>query len=1283
MATPQQNYGTHYSGAPQAARPPNPGGFNTTGGPQGQGDMYQGMNKEPPMPGIQPPRQFQQPNPGMPGHGMNTFPPRPGINNPPGPVAQPRNMVPPGPPRPDNPLNRFPVGGINAPRSGEPPGAFPGGVNQGHGFGQTPTSMPQSRGNMPGPQGQPLINGYNGMNNPATRPMGPPQGFQAQKPAGPPGSFNAGMPPKSQTGPTSGPPRIGQPYQNTGNMPPTSQNMTQMRGTPTSAAAGSQGQQMGPPAGQPPLINRPPGPGMPSPRPPTVMPSTGPPTRLPQGPPPRSMPPSGMPPKAGPPQGPSVASPDQLPLPYGGHLPDRGSPGFTPSSSDPPSQKSSRAPSPLPVQQYDAMEGQFIPTSPGQTPTSPQGGQPLKQGGITGRRQYPQMAPGYNQTSPPVSQQSQFGNQPATSQFGNQPAASQFGNQPATSQFGNQPATSQFGNRPITSQFGSQPAAPAFNQSSSMGNIPLPPPSQMNHQGPGTMPGQVPPQGAPRPQYQGQHQNQNAGSNVMGNSVMGNLNANFNRMSFQHGDTRAMNLLQEKNILPNEPVEPPPIRLPNDNRKVNCSPDIFRCTLNAIPQTQAILNKARLPLGILIHPFKDLSQLPVIQSSVIVRCRTCRTYINPFVVFVDQRRWKCNLCYRVNECPDDFQFDPISKTYGAPTRRPEFKSATIEYIAPSQYMLRPPQPAVYLFLLDVSFNAVQSGYLSIFCQSLLEELDRLPGDSRTQIGFLTFDSAVHFYNLAEGLSQPQMLIVSDLEEIFLPSPDSLLVNLSESKDLIADLLNTLPQQFEHSKDTGSALGAALQAAHKLMTTTGGRVTVVQTVLPSSGPGALKCREETSPTTGKNVPHLGPATDFYKKLALDCSGQQIAVDQFLLTNSYVDIATLSCASKYSGGTVHYYPSFHAQHLPGQAERFETDLKRYFSRKIGFEAVMRIRCSRGLSIHTFHGNFFVRSTDLLSLPNINPDAGFGMQMSIEDPLTDGSTVCFQAALLYTSSKGERRIRVHTMCLPVSNQVNDVIASADQQAIVGLLAKMGVDRTHASSLGDAREAMINAAVDAIGAFSSTLPAAQRIGSLSACYSIRLLPMYVLAMMKSTAFRAGSGVKLDERVFALEECKSLPLQFLMMRFYPDLYPVHNLEDKDSITKNDSVIPQPPRIQLSSANVDRHGAYLLDSGNRMILWVGGAVSDKFCQEVFDRPNFMSIQDGMTDIPELDNPTSERIRTFINHLLDGRPFYADLIVLREDSRGRMQFINFMVEDRTESAMSYYEFLQHIQKSVKS
>jgi len=38
--------------------------------------------------------------------------------------------------------------------------------------------------------------------------------------------------------------------------------------------------------------------------------------------------------------------------------------------------------------------------------------------------------------------------------------------------------------------------------------------------------------------------------------------------------------------------------------------------------------------------------------------------------------------------PEEFQYDPVSKTYGDPTRRPEIKSSTIEFIAPSEYMVR-------------------------------------------------------------------------------------------------------------------------------------------------------------------------------------------------------------------------------------------------------------------------------------------------------------------------------------------------------------------------------------------------------------------------------------------------------------------------------------------------------------------------------------------------------------------------------------------------------------------
>ena len=55
-----------------------------------------------------------------------------------------------------------------------------------------------------------------------------------------------------------------------------------------------------------------------------------------------------------------------------------------------------------------------------------------------------------------------------------------------------------------------------------------------------------------------------------------------------------------------------------------------------------------------------------------------------------------------------------------------------------------------------------------------------------------------------------------LLDIFLPCPDNLLVNLQESKELVLDLLGQIPVLFEDNLETGSALGSALQAAHKLV-----------------------------------------------------------------------------------------------------------------------------------------------------------------------------------------------------------------------------------------------------------------------------------------------------------------------------------------------------------------------------------------------------------------------------------------------------------------------------------
>ncbi len=87
---------------------------------------------------------------------------------------------------------------------------------------------------------------------------------------------------------------------------------------------------------------------------------------------------------------------------------------------------------------------------------------------------------------------------------------------------------------------------------------------------------------------------------------------------------------------------------------------------------------------------------------------------------------------------------------------------------------------MYVFVIDVSHGSVNSGILESTVASVsrvrtsfdvvryfirlphggwyFQALDQLPGDDRTQVGFVTFDSGVHFYNLKSTLRAPQMMV---------------------------------------------------------------------------------------------------------------------------------------------------------------------------------------------------------------------------------------------------------------------------------------------------------------------------------------------------------------------------------------------------------------------------------------------------------------------------------------------------------------------------------------------
>ena len=166
----------------------------------------------------------------------------------------------------------------------------------------------------------------------------------------------------------------------------------------------------------------------------------------------------------------------------------------------------------------------------------------------------------------------------------------------------------------------------------------------------------------------------------------------------------------------------------------------------------------------------------------------------------------------------------------------------------------------------------------------------------------------------------------------------------------------------------------------------------------------------------------------------------------------------------------------------------------------EAVIRVRASRGLRMSSFHGNFFVRSTDLLAMPAVPQDQGYVMEVQIEETITSPFVV-FQTAVLHTTCYGERRIRVVTSAVPTTTSLSEVFASADQIALATYFANKAVEKSLTHKLEDSRDALYSRMVEILTAYKSSMTAAGSGASaqLALCENMKMLPVLVLGLVKN----------------------------------------------------------------------------------------------------------------------------------------------------------------------------------------
>lgn len=738
-------------------------------------------------------------------------------------------------------------------------------------------------------------------------------------------------------------------------------------------------------------------------------------------------------------------------------------------------------------------------------------------------------------------------------------------------------------------------------------------------------------------------------------------------------------------------LAPPPVILPAAFPNRNTPYEYFRSTLNVIPRTKVLLRKTNMPLALLLRPYTALQcadeNVPRTADAVIARCGRCRGYINPYVkISSDGRRWRCNLCDVENDIPQQFFVDPQTNMPCLVYDRVELQEGLIEFIAPTEYLARPAMEVTYVFLIDVLSSAITCGLTSTVTRIVCDCLSLIPNYQGTsRVAFMGINSSVHFIKFSDADDDDcEMLVVSDLESPFLPVPHGVCVNLVQYRDTIERMLHRFASFFEDCGDHDLAFGAAARAAQAIISDTGGKIMAFMATIPNAGPGKLTVREDArvlgKPKEARAL--LLPATEYYKQFALECSATQVLFDMFLMGAGYHDVATLSDLARFTAGQTRYYPSWLSAHASDVA-KLTHELRQYLALDIGLEGALKVRGLRGLQPLGFHGNFYNRSHDVCMLPVVPRDQSYVIEVAIEEPLKD-PVVYFQAALLYTTSYGQRTVRVFNLAIPTLLLMAEVFASSDQLALVCCAAHLAITKVLASTLLDGRRFLCKFAADILKAYQQDNGGPGMLISLN----LRMLALLMHSMSKKIAFR-DDRVPSDHRCDSINSLRTLPIDRLVPYVYPTVYSLHDMSTEcGQVIEGQLVMPEP--INATQSSWDSYGLYMINGGHEIFLWVMPRAVEGLVKDVFGTNDLREVVRGKTELivlTEAESGFNCRVRRIIDRARQGARHvgYENLYVVvganegedeaTEEFQLRRWALGCLVEDAMGGDCGYKEYLQ--------
>eukprot|EP00172_Hildenbrandia_rubra_P004274 Plantae.Rhodophyta-Hildenbrandia_rubra.ctg8300.p1 GENE.Plantae.Rhodophyta-Hildenbrandia_rubra.ctg8300~~Plantae.Rhodophyta-Hildenbrandia_rubra.ctg8300.p1 ORF type:complete len:1032 (+),score=155.42 Plantae.Rhodophyta-Hildenbrandia_rubra.ctg8300:169-3096(+) len=638
----------------------------------------------------------------------------------------------------------------------------------------------------------------------------------------------------------------------------------------------------------------------------------------------------------------------------------------------------------------------------------------------------------------------------------------------------------------------------------------------------------------------------------------------------------------------------------------------MRLTTGAIPTEPSLYSKGAIPLAVLLTPFAEPAEgesyIPTVDCAEKavegpLRCPRCNAYANPgFKFSAGGSELECNLCGHVSPTPAE-HYAALSPSTGLRMdieTRPEFSHGSVEYLVKSSdYCLKPPKAALYVYIVDVTDPAIRSGLSYSAAVSIRNALRAklLSGTNKNggaRVGIITYNDKLHFYDArGEGV---KLQCVPDVDDPFVPigghafglSADEAANALDYAIDI--HMLNpSSPRNVDRRRsDTfqqGSCLGAALHSLKSILGDCGGKVFVVAGGLPVLGLGKIERRGARGANEDREMELLKPITPEWDILGLELAEIQCSVDIIMANlTPYVDACTIMRVCRATGGKTWLFDNWNVVRDSAALHRAICTAS---SSARAFEALLRVRMSLGMEpVGEFLGHFGrPQQGDDVSGPVFDQETCLALEVAVTSKVeqtsssslsrTDGKgfgfsddntltgigraannfrdEACIQSAVLYTDPVGIRKIRVHTLFARRSSALSAIFLHGDVDATAAFMAKKAATAVLADQvrLREVRNSLVQTCAQSLFVYRKYCISSASPGQLVLSESMKVLPVMCLGLIKSTAFRdtgpsteSVQHVAIDERSAALYYLSWATPAAIAAFAYPRMYDLSTLCD-------------------------------------------------------------------------------------------------------------------------------------------